>query len=137
MFLFAELTDIQGGWLEFPDPWGWLSASMMIPIDVMGGKLTNLGFTWAKDDMYVPEDIKPLLPTDVVPDHVAKGFDMVRRRRRRRRWRRGLKISSGLDTSQCVESDICVWLFSHKLVERKKVFKQRCFFLFLDKLRQH
>ena len=47
VFFFAGLTDINDGWLEFPPPWMWLSSLIMIPIDVAGGKLTHLGFTWA------------------------------------------------------------------------------------------
>ena len=42
-FVYAGFTDIHDGWLEFPKPFAWLSGLMMIPIDVMGGKVQHLG----------------------------------------------------------------------------------------------
>jgi len=69
---YIGLTDIEGGYLDFPFPFNFLSAAINVGVFIMGGGLTSLGFSYASDNMVVRPQIKEYCPVDL---HYVRGRD--------------------------------------------------------------
>jgi hypothetical protein len=66
-FAYLGFTDITNGWLDFPQPWTWLSAIANIPIAFLtgGSALKAFGIKFASDQMMISDSMVAFMPVPI------------------------------------------------------------------------
>ena len=74
-FVYIGFLDISGGYLDFPQPWTFLSLIINSGIFLLGGGLTKFGFAYSTDDILLPLETMELCP--VRTTIMKSGFGLI------------------------------------------------------------
>lgn len=74
-FVYIGFLDIKNGFLDFPQPWAFISLIINMGVFLLGGGLTKLGFSYATGDIILHPQILEYSP--IRTNIVRSGFGLI------------------------------------------------------------